>query len=153
MFVLFSGIAACKNDAPTNAPYIRPDMKSVADTIIVPQNPERITELSADEFEQYILNNPNVPLIDLRPAKEFTKSHIQRAINIEFTPEGFDAKVRHLQGAGEVLLYDASGIRSARAAQALLKINVSRIKILNKGLYSWAVAHKMQVMDRSAPKK
>lgn len=151
-FVLFLSVQACKSDTANQAK-----------AATKPEKPTQLTEppvveaktkvLSAEEFDQYIQNNPNIPLIDLRTPEQYANAHIGRAINIPYVLEGFADKVKHLRGAGEVLIYDENGIRSARAAQTLEKMEIGQIKMLDKGIYSWAVAHKMQVSSLPAQKK
>lgn len=149
-FVIFLALQACKNDASNQQTVADAEKQSaVAPPVVEPKT----KILSADEFDRYIQNNPNVPLIDLRTPEQYEKAHINTAINIPFTQEGFADKVKHLKGAGEVLLYDENGIRSARAAQTFEALEIGRIKVLDKGIYSWAVAYKMQVSSKAVQKK
>lgn len=149
--VILLGMSSCKNDAPAQrqagTKLEQPEESNM------PEVEKKVKILSADDFEKYIQNNPNVPLIDLRTAEKFEKAHIYKAINIPYTQEGFLEKVKHLKGAGEVLLYDENGMRSARAAETFEKLEVGSIRILDKGLYSWAVAYKMQVSGKLDQKK
>ncbi|MBL7780377.1 MAG: rhodanese-like domain-containing protein [Saprospiraceae bacterium] len=155
VFLLISAFFACKNDTAdkktTDTP-VGPETFMTKD-VKLPTESDKVKYLNADDFEKYVQNNPNIPLIDLRAPEDFAKGRIPRSLNITFVPEGFEDKVKHLKGAGEIMLYDASGIRSERAKDVLLKMNVGHIVILEKGLYSWGVAHKMLVKDRGTAKK
>jgi rhodanese-related sulfurtransferase len=153
--LMLLGLQACKNDTAKQqeaAAAAKQAESGQTDTIPPANTSDVMTILSAEEFEQYIKNNPNTPLIDLRPAEEYNKAHIAGAINIPFVLEGFEAKIKHLQGATEVAVYCSNGIRSKRAAVALEKLQVKKVHLMDKGLYTWIVAHKMQVAGKDNKK-
>jgi rhodanese-related sulfurtransferase len=161
-FLLLLGLQACKNDA-ANQQVVSDDSGKKPepgkqeqpvkiDNDQVAKTSNVIETLSAEDFDQYIQNNPNTPLIDLRTPEEYNKAHIAHAINIPYVSEGFEDKIKHLQGAYNVSIYCASGMRSKRAALALEKIHVKKIRMLDQGIYSWAVAHKMQVRSQPGAK-
>ena len=155
LLLMLLGLQACKNDSAQQQEAAesgkQPESGKV-DSIPSANASGVVTIMSAEDFEQYINNNRNTPLIDLRTAEEYNKAHIAGAINIPFVLEGFEAKIKHLQGATEVAVYCSNGIRSKRAAQALEKLQVKQVKILDKGLYTWIVARKMQVAGKDNKK-
>ncbi len=155
-FVLLLGFQACKNDAANQQTASEsgklPETGKV-DAVQPDNASDVVVIMSAEDFDQYIKSNPNMPLIDLRPAEEFDRSHIPHAINIPFVLEGFEDKIKHLKGANEVAIYCANGIRSKRAALALEKFQIKKIRMMDKGIYTWTVAHKMQVREKPVKKK
>lgn len=161
-FLLLLSVSACKNDAANQhaasddsgkkTESDKKDQPVKIDNDQAAQKSNVIETLSAEDFDQYIQNNPNVPLIDLRTPEEYNKAHIARAINIPYVPVGFEDKITDLKGAYNVSIYCASGMRSKRAALALEKIDVKKVRILDQGIYSWAVAHKMQVRSQPGAK-
>ena len=132
-FVLLLGSQACKNDAANQQTASEPGKQPEAgkvDTVQADNVSDVIVMMSAEDFDQYIKSNPNMALIDLRPAEEFNRAHIPHAINIPFVLEGFEDKIKHLKGSYEVAIYCANGIRSKRAALALEKLQIKKIRMI-----------------------
>ena len=76
-------------------------------------------------------------IIDVRSSQEFNEWHIEGAINIpEYEincniDEILDDKEK------EIVLYCASGIRSKKAYQKLVKLDYKKVYSLYGGLYNW----------------
>ncbi|MCC6281768.1 MAG: rhodanese-like domain-containing protein [Saprospiraceae bacterium] len=167
--LLLLAFQACKNDAGSqenqavNNPAtqgtktgvesgLKPETEKIGKRQAFEVLEETIKVMPAEDFDQFLQINSNTPLIDLRSVKEYNTAHILRAVNIPFESEGFENKIKDLQGATNVAIYCSNGIQSNRAAQTLKKLEIKKIRILKNGLQGWAIAHKMLVRDQPKTK-
>ena len=84
--------------------------------------------------------DPNVVLLDVRTAKEFDEGHLQKAVNIDVTQDGFVEKAKSMLPADKTIaVYCRSGKRSALAAGALTKEGYKVVN-LKGGIMAWKEA-------------
>ena len=84
--------------------------------------------------------DPDVVLLDVRTAKEFGEGHLQKAINIDVTQDGFVEKAKSMLPADKTIaVYCRSGKRSALAAAALTKEGYKVVN-LKGGIMAWKEA-------------
>ena len=99
-------------------------------------------DLSVDEFEKKLSEDPTVQLVDVRTPEEYAEVHLAGAINIDFYSDSFmDQAKAILTTEKPVLVYCRSGRRSAAAAA---KLDGAFFKTYNlKGGYlAWTAAGK-----------
>ena len=90
-------------------------------------------------FAEQIVD-PDVVLLDVRTAKEFDEGHLQNAINIDVTQDGFVEKAKSMLPADKTIaVYCRSGKRSALAAGGLTKEGYKVVN-LKGGIIAWKEA-------------
>ena len=83
---------------------------------------------------------PDVVLLDVRTAKEFGEGHLQKAINIDVTQDGFVEKAKSMLPIDKTIaVYCRSGKRSALAAGGLAKEGYKVVN-LKGGIKAWKEA-------------
>ncbi len=97
-------------------------------------------ELSVKAFAEK-LTTQKVQLLDVRTAGEFQTGHLKNALQADWlNKEQFAQRVQFLDKSKPVLVYCASGVRSAAAAKWLLDIGFTDVQNLKGGLLSWKSA-------------
>ena len=97
--------------------------------------------LSVEEFQQGLLQEEDVQLLDVRTPKEYVEGHIPGAINIDWLADGFvEAAQASLDKEREVYIYCRRGRRSAEAADTLETLGY-KIYNLKEGFNAWKNAN------------
>lgn len=96
-----------------------------------------ITETSIDEVRQRLSAGDAVVLVDVREDAEWNKSHIGGAIHLGRGVIDRDIAGQVPDPGTEVILYCASGGRSAMAAKALQDMGYSNVKSMAGGISAW----------------
>ena len=98
--------------------------------------------LSVDEFEKRLAEDPSVQLIDVRTPEEYAEGHLALAVNIDWKAAGFlEMAEKQLRKEDPVFVYCRSGRRSAEAAKALQKRGYAVSNLLG-GFLAWTEAGK-----------
>ena len=93
--------------------------------------------------------DPDVVLLDVRTAKEFGEGHLQNALNVDVTQDGFVEKAKSVLPADKTIaVYCRSGKRSALAAGALTKEGYKVVN-LKGGIIAWKEAGMPVVTDET----
>lgn len=82
----------------------------------------------------YIKNNPNSVVIDVRSRKEFSEWHIPSAYNIPLNNIKVEIQRVVPNKEKEIIVYCQTGTRSMKAAQILDKLGYKNVKNLDGGL-------------------
>ena len=82
----------------------------------------------------YIKNNPNSVVIDVRSRKEFSEWHIPSAYNIPLNNIKEEIQRVVPNKEKEIIVYCQTGTRSMKAAQILDKLGHKNVKNLDGGL-------------------
>lgn len=82
----------------------------------------------------YIKNNPNSVVIDVRSRKEFSEWHIPGAYNIPLNNIKEEIQRVVPNKEKEIIVYCQTGTRSMKAAQILDKLGYKNVKNLDGGL-------------------
>lgn len=91
--------------------------------------------LGPDAFEKSITEE--VQLIDVRTPAEYADGHIRDARNLDWTSGQLQASLTMLDKDAPVLVYCASGRRSAAARDFLLKAGFKDVTDLEGGIKAW----------------
>ena len=92
--------------------------------------------------------DPDVVLLDVRTAKEFDEGHLQNAVNIDVTQDGFVEIAKSMLPADKTIaVYCLSGKRSAQAAGGLTKEGYKVVN-LKGGIEAWKEAGMPVVTER-----
>lgn len=82
----------------------------------------------------------SVQLVDVRTPAEFGTGHLPNAVNLDWTGGQLEAKTGTLDKARPVLLYCASGSRSANAKGYLMDQGFTDVVDLEGGIQAWRSA-------------
>lgn len=93
--------------------------------------------LSSTEFEKRI-NTEHPQILDVRTATEYQSGHLKNSLQADWLiTDQFADRVKYLDKTKPLLVYCASGMRSAAAAKWLLANGFVDVKNLKSGLISW----------------
>ena len=100
------------------------------------------TTVNAIEFEKSI-QSKDVQVVDVRRPEEYKEGHIKGAVLANWQdPAQFEEKVKNLDKNKPVYVYCLAGVRSDKAADALLKKGFTKIVQLDGGIKAWKDAGK-----------
>ncbi|WKZ66254.1 MAG: rhodanese-like domain-containing protein [Flavobacteriales bacterium] len=94
------------------------------------------TAVGPDAFEK-ALGTPKAQLIDVRTASEYASGHLDGARNLDWTNGQLQAGMATLDKQAPVLVYCASGRRSAAAREALLQAGFKDVTDMAGGIQAW----------------
>ena len=95
--------------------------------------------LDTQAFQQ-ALATPGTQLIDVRTPAEYIEGHIEGALNLDWTGGVLDQRMATLDKSKSVLLYCASGRRSAAAREAMTAAGFTNVRELSGGITAWRSA-------------
>jgi rhodanese-related sulfurtransferase len=93
---------------------------SLAEKPFAPEKIPGTILVSAEETVKLILNTPNLIIIDSRKDNEYTKGHIQGAINLLDTKMTLDKLKKHVPNKSTPLLFYCNGERCLRSSRAAI---------------------------------
>ena len=102
---------------------------------------EQTNSLAPAAFEVR-LSEPGVQLVDARTPSEYNSGHLADAINLDWTGGQLEAAAGKLDKSKPVLLYCASGSRSAAAREFLTEHGFTDVMDLDGGIGAWVGAGK-----------
>ena len=107
---------------------------------------EKFENTDVSGFEQ-LMNEPNVVVLDVRTAVEYSEGHLVGALNIDQAQGDFIEKAKAMLPAGAtVAVYCRSGRRSASAAERLTAEGFRCVN-LKGGILAWQEAEKALTTD------
>ncbi|MCC7502264.1 MAG: rhodanese-like domain-containing protein [Flavobacteriales bacterium] len=95
--------------------------------------------LDTQAFQQALATH-GVLLIDVRTPAEYADGHIEGALNLDWAGGVLEQRMATLDKAKPVLLYCASGRRSAAAREAMSAAGFGDVKDLSGGITAWRSA-------------
>ena len=106
--------------------------------------------IAAAEFEAKMAE-PKAQLLDVRTAEEYGKDHLKNSMQADWLDKAqFAERVAHLDKSAPVLVYCASGGRSAEAMQWLKAQGFGDVSNLKGGISGWKRAGKPVVAAAAA---
>ena len=97
-------------------------------------------DLNADEFDQALNGGVAAQLVDVRTAGEYASGHLEGAKLMDWSNGQFQKDLVTLDKDAPVLLYCASGRRSAAALDAMEQAGFKDVKHLAGGIQTWSRA-------------
>jgi len=133
-----SSIALLAAAAFLASPVFAEDAKPVAAaaTAAVSKN------VSPDEAQTLLKDNPKVVVLDVRTPEEYAAGHIAGAKNVDFTAPDFAAKMAALEKTAPYLVHCAGGGRSGKTLDLIKDKGFVAIYHLNEGFKGWEKAGK-----------
>ena len=99
------------------------------------------TNLSATEFSVKIKEMPTAPVLDVRTPEEFSKGHLQNALNYNWNGSDFQKQISTLDKSKPVFVYCLSGGRSSSAANQMRSDGFKEVYELKGGIMKWRAAN------------
>ena len=99
------------------------------------------TNLSATEFSEKIKELPSAPVVDVRTPEEFTKGHLENALNYNWNGSDFQKQISTLDKSKPVFVYCLSGGRSSSAANQMRSDGFKEVYELSGGITKWRAAN------------
>lgn len=98
---------------------------------------EIFIDLNVEEFQKMI-GKKGAQLIDVRTPKEYEKGHLKEALLINYMADNFkDNAFKGLDKSKPVLIYCASGGRSAKSAKIYKEAGFVKVYNLVGGFRAW----------------
>jgi phage shock protein E len=104
-----------------------------------PAAPKNVT---INEAEKLIKEDPKVVVLDVRTAEEFKAGHIAGAKNLDFNGDGFEKQIAALDKSKTYLVHCAAGGRSAQACKLIEQAKLPGVYHMNEGFKAWEKAGK-----------
>jgi thioredoxin len=101
------------------------------------QTSKNVITLDPKTFSEKITATPNAQVIDVRTPQEFTGSHIDNALNIDWLSDTFEVNVQKLDKKKPVFVYCKTNNRSQQAAAKLEELGFKTIYNMQGGLLKW----------------
>ncbi|MGB8168066.1 MAG: rhodanese-like domain-containing protein [Chthoniobacteraceae bacterium] len=102
--------------------------------------PGNVKNVTPDEAEKLLKENPKTIVLDVRTPEEFASGHIPGATNVDFLGDDFAKKVGALDPSTPILVHCAGGGRSSRSLAELKDKKI--VYHLNEGFKAWEKAGK-----------
>lgn len=139
--VLFVAIAFCScNSSKKETPKVENDQMEMAEAKLL---------YSANEFDSLIKNNNNAVLIDVRTGDEFSKGHLEHALNLDWKGAEFQKQLEVIDKNQTILVYCLSGGRSSQAATAMREKGYTNVLELDGGIMAWRAQNLPEVGAKS----
>ena len=97
--------------------------------------------LPAKEFSEKIKVNPGGQIIDVRTPEEYSKGHLENAVNIDWNGNNFEKTSGSLDKTKPVFVYCLSGSRSSAAVNKLRSEGFGEVYELKGGIMKWRGAN------------
>src|SRR6185503_7720331 len=98
-------------------------------------------KLSAADFKTKMEATPLATLLDVRTPEEFSKGHLQNAVNINWRDSAtFEQQINFIDKGKPVFVYCLSGTRSAAAASKMRTEGFTEVYELEGGIMKWRAA-------------
>jgi thioredoxin len=112
---------------------------------------ENVKNLGPSEFANFIKNQTDVHIIDVRTAEEYSSSKIDGAINIPINSADFESQIANLSKDKKILVYCLSGSRSLGASNYLIQNGFKEVYNLEGGLLTWQSTNLPLTQSQSLP--
>jgi thioredoxin 1 len=97
-------------------------------------------KLPAKQFNKKLMDTPGAVLLDVRTAKEVSRSYIEGAVFLDFHDTAFKKMLATLSPEKSVFVYCAIGVRSHDAAVMLQEMGFKEVYDLKGGIINWKLA-------------
>jgi len=108
---------------------------------------DRELEIEPETVKQMLDNGKNFKLIDVRGEYQINRIEGSTLIPLDIIEERKIEKLNGLQKADEIVLHCKAGVRSLKAAKALIDIGFKNVKSMRGGIEEWA-----EKIDPSIPR-
>ena len=107
--------------------------------------------VSVADFETK-MQSGSYQLLDVRTAAEYQSGHLKNSLQADWNnPAQFKDRTQYLDKSKPILVYCASGVRSANAAQYLLGLGYKEVLNMEGGLTAWKMSGKTVDANANIP--
>lgn len=99
-----------------------------------------VIDLTPEEAQQLIAENPDIVILDVRTPVEFLVSHIENAVNVNYYSFSFRKKIKQLDRSKTYLVHCQTGVRSGKTLPIMLEAGFTNIYHLTDGFKAWSDA-------------
>ena len=103
----------------------------------------------ANEFAEKIKDMPTSKIVDVRTPDEFSKGHLENALNYDWNGNEFDKQIAPLDKSKPVFVYCLSGGRSSSAASKMRSEGFKTVYELDGGIMKWRGANLPETTDNT----
>ena len=121
--VIILSLVAIKNFEPANASQ---------DRVL-----KNITAREAFKLIEGNKNNPDFIILDVRTPEEFSRGHLENAININYYSNNFQKDLAKLDKTKTYLIYCLSGNRSGKSLNSMKHLGFIRVYNVSGGIRQW----------------
>lgn len=100
-----------------------------------------LTPTEAFNFIKEHENDPDLIILDVRTPWEFSKEHIERAENLDFTDPDFNEMVKNLDKDKMYIIYCKSGIRSDKVMEIFRNSGFINLYNIKGGFEGWKTSN------------
>lgn len=101
------------------------------------QPSKTIQTIDAAQYAEKLKSTGNPQLLDVRTPEEYNTEHIDKAVNVNWNGDDFEAKANKYDKSKPVFVYCKVGGRSAKAADKLAEMGFKEIYNLDGGIMKW----------------
>ncbi|MDO4726475.1 MAG: rhodanese-like domain-containing protein [Porphyromonadaceae bacterium] len=98
---------------------------------------QKAIRMKSVEAQNFIKNNKELVIIDVRTPEEFEEGHLKGAINIDVKKSDFEEQIAKLDTSKTYLVYCRSGRRSAGAVRIMHNKNFKSLYEISDGFMGW----------------
>jgi phage shock protein E len=98
--------------------------------------------VTINEAEKLIKEDPKVVVLDVRTPEEFKAGHIAGARYLDFNGDNFEKQLAALDKSKTYIVHCAAGGRSAQACKIIEQIKLPGVYHMNEGFRAWEKAGK-----------
>ncbi len=99
---------------------------------------QKAIRMKSVEAQNFIANNKELVIIDVRTLEEFDEGHLKGAINIDIKKSDFEEQINKLDTTKTYLVYCRSGRRSSNAVKIMSDKNFTSIYEISDGFLGWS---------------
>lgn len=96
--------------------------------------------LDAKTFSDELRKTPDALVLDVRTPEEFAGGHLDKAVNVDWNGDGFDAWTKKIDKEANIFVYCLSGGRSGSAGAALRQAGFRHVTEMEGGIMKWKSA-------------
>ncbi|NOT75195.1 MAG: rhodanese-like domain-containing protein [Cyclobacteriaceae bacterium] len=93
--------------------------------------------LSAEKFQEELMSDPEIILLDIRTPQEVSEGSIKGSVNIDYSSGRFDKILDSLDHSKTYFVYCAGGKRSGAAVDLMKEKGFRHVSGLEGGLNAW----------------
>jgi thioredoxin len=112
------------------------------------QQSKTVQTVDVKTFAEKLKANKNSQLLDVRTPEEFSKEHIDNAVNVNWNGNDFVSKAEKYDKSKPVFVYCKVGGRSSQAATKLAELGFKEVYNLDGGIMKWNAAGNAKQSDK-----
>ena len=140
-FILLIGVTVSCNNPKENTDNSAEQViaEQIIETETVSQEVNKVKHIDTKELKEVISNTQDLQLLDVRTPGEISRGYIDNAIlDMDYMAGEFQKKINTLDKTKPIVVYCASGGRSAKAAEILAAEGFKNVYNYKDGYSGWS---------------